>query len=189
VKFRNPPAGSKAGATDLARVFEDAGADALVFHPRTSPDVRTRPPVWEHIAQVKAAVRVPVFGNGNVFTPESCLRMLRLTGCDGVAVGRLAAARPWIFGEWTGVLGPDKELPVKTAKAMAELCVLHFDLRRALLRYRKWSAYFAANFRFGHYLWKQVRSAEDVPDALEKTLRFLAEGAEISAVPNANLFA
>ena len=67
VKFRTGWQDDPAPAVAMARRFEAAGADALTFHPRVAPDRRTRPPRWAYIAAVKQAVRIPVFGNGNVF--------------------------------------------------------------------------------------------------------------------------
>ncbi|MBI5894957.1 MAG: tRNA-dihydrouridine synthase family protein, partial [Desulfobacterales bacterium] len=102
VKFRTGWQDDPAIPVDLARRLEDAGADALTFHPRVAPDVRTRPARWEYIALVKAAVSIPVFGNGDVFDAQDCLKMLTTTGCDGVALGRLGIARPWSFAHWAG---------------------------------------------------------------------------------------
>jgi len=104
----------------LAKRFEDAGADALTFHPRIAPDRRTRPPKWQYIGMVKQAVSIPVFGNGNVFDAGDCLKMFETTGCDGVAIGRMAIARPWLFAEWTdGYLG-GPEIYLKSALRLAK---------------------------------------------------------------------
>ena len=102
VKLRTGWSDDPDAAVDLCRRLEDAGADLLTFHPRVAPDVRTRPPRWNYIRRVKEAVSIPVLGNGNVLHPDDCLRMLRETGCDGVSLGRLAAARPQVFAQWTG---------------------------------------------------------------------------------------
>ncbi|MBF0202327.1 MAG: tRNA-dihydrouridine synthase family protein, partial [Desulfamplus sp.] len=97
VKFRTGWDNSPEKSAEAASLFESAGADALVFHPRAAPDRRTRPPVWGHIKYVKEAVSIPVFGNGNIFNAEDCCKITMETGCDGVSLGRMAVAKPWIF--------------------------------------------------------------------------------------------
>jgi len=67
VKFRTGWDDNPQFAVDMAKRFEDAGADALTFHPRVAPDRRSRPPQWEIIKHVRQAVHIPVFGNGNLF--------------------------------------------------------------------------------------------------------------------------
>ncbi|MFO7496861.1 MAG: tRNA-dihydrouridine synthase, partial [Desulfobacterales bacterium] len=77
VKFRTGWIDDPRIATDLARSFENEGADALTFHPRVSPDRRSRPPKWEYIGAVKQAVHIPVFGNGDVFDCKDCRDQIR----------------------------------------------------------------------------------------------------------------
>ena len=101
VKFRTGWKDDPRPSIELAKRFEDAGADALTFHPRVAPDRRARPAKWEYIGRVKQSVSIQVFGNGDVFDENDCLNMLTSTGCDGVAIGRLAMAKPCIFAEWT----------------------------------------------------------------------------------------
>lgn len=160
VKFRTGWQDDPGPAVDLARRLEDAGVDALTFHPRTAPDVRTRPPRWEYIGLVKQAVHIPVIGNGNVFDAADCLRMLEHTGCDAVALGRIAIARPWVFGVWTGATDTIADY-LAGALRLLELTVEHFDPVRALRRYKQFASYLAANFAFGNTLFNRIRHAAD----------------------------
>ena len=172
----------------LAKRFEDAGADALTFHPRIAPDRRTRPPKWEYIGMVKQAVSIPVFGNGNVFDAGDCLKMFETTGCDGVAIGRMAIARPWLFAEWTdGYLGAP-EIYLKSALRLAELLEKHFDSQKALRRFKKFGFYFSANFKFGHTLFSGVQNAENMEKAKAFVYQFFETPPEIISRPNLNFF-
>jgi len=156
VKFRTGWSPDPQPAVDLARRFEDAGADCLVFHPRVAPDRRTQPPRRAHIGLVKAAVSIPVMGNGDVFTPEDCASLLDDTGCDGVSLGRIAVARPWVFAAWTGAVdddpdrnpGPWCEAPLALLDALARR---HGPVR-AVRMFGKFLVYLTANYTYGNAL-------------------------------------
>ncbi|MFB3827281.1 MAG: tRNA dihydrouridine synthase DusB [Bryobacteraceae bacterium] len=84
-------------ALELARMAGDCGLDAIALHPRTREQGYSGRAEWSRIAEVKAAVRLPVIGNGDIVTPEDAIRMVAETGCDGIMIGRAAASNPWIF--------------------------------------------------------------------------------------------
>jgi tRNA-dihydrouridine synthase B len=175
-------------AVDMARRFEAAGADALTFHPRVAPDRRSRPPRWEYIKMVKQAVSIPVFGNGNVFTDSDCLKMIESTGCDGVAVGRMALARPWLFAEWTDGYLCEPDIYLKSAIRLAGLLKQHFDLEKALRRFKRFSFYFAANFKFGHTFFTGIKNVNTMKAAEAFVHRFFHRPAEVVSRPNLNFF-
>ena len=187
VKFRTGWQDDPQPAVNLARRFEDAGADALTFHPRVAPDRRTRPPKWAYIAQVKQAVSIPVFGNGNVFSAEDCRTMLSSTSCDGVALGRLAIARPWIFAQWTGEFEPDRDIYESCALAMIDLLEKHFEPDLALRRLNRFFAYYASNFKFGHTLFARICKAQTSDDARQIMVDFYREAPETVRTPKITL--
>ena len=97
VKFRKGWDNGSANAVDFARVLEQAGAAALTVHGRTRAQMYAGRADWDLIREVKAAVSVPVTGNGDVFSGQDAAHMLRYTGCDLVMIGRGAFGDPWLF--------------------------------------------------------------------------------------------
>src|ERR1700761_7492919 len=84
-------------AVKMAKIAENCGLAAVALHPRTREQGYSGRADWTRIAQVKASVKIPVIGNGDVITPEDAVRMYRETACDAVMVGRAASYNPWIF--------------------------------------------------------------------------------------------
>jgi tRNA-dihydrouridine synthase B len=83
----------------IARIAEDNGIQALAIHGRTRADLYQGEAEHETVTAVKASIKIPVFANGDIDSPEQAARILRETGCDGVMIGRAAQGRPWIFDE------------------------------------------------------------------------------------------
>ena len=188
VKFRTGWRDDPRLAVDLARRFEKAGADALIFHPRVAPDRRSRPPRWEYIGLVKQAVRIPVFGNGDVFDRNDCHGIIEKTGCDGVALGRMAIARPWIFAQWTNGLKPGSNIFLEAALQLSGLLAKHYDPIQAIRRFKRFAFYFAANFKFGHLLYSRLLNAADMLQAEQVLQRFFEKSPEVFSRPNLNFF-
>ena len=186
VKFRTGWTDTPHHAVDLARRLEDSGVDALTFHPRVAPDIRTRPPKWEYIGRIKEVVSIPVIGNGNVFEPEDCLKMFKTTGCDAVAVGRMAITRPWLFAQWTLNFEPSKEIYKTIALQMSALLSKHFDPASALHRYKKFTQYFAANFRFGHTFYSLIQNVTHMTAIDTAVKYFFTPPPDLCKQPNQN---
>lgn len=86
-------------AVTLARMAEDLGVQALAVHGRTRACMYRGEAEYDTIAQVKQAVTIPVFANGDIDSGEKARQVLEHTGVDGLMIGRAAQGRPWIFRE------------------------------------------------------------------------------------------
>ncbi len=170
VKFRTGWKNDGRFAVDMARRFEDAGADALTFHPRVAPDRRNRPPRWELIGDVRQAVSIPVFGNGNIFTAQDGLRMIEQTQCQGLSVGRMAVARPWLFASWRDGFIPPEDIYYSTAMRFTRILERYYDDSYSVKLFKKFLPYFCANFKFGHSILKKLargRTIEEIRQILD----------------------
>ena len=93
-------------AVEVLKLAEDCGIEALTIHGRTRSDMFSGCADLRIIAEVKARARIPIIGNGDVFTPEDAARMFRETGVDGVMIGRGALSNPWLIRQaWDHING------------------------------------------------------------------------------------
>ena len=99
---------------ELAKAVEEAGAAAITVHGRTREDFYTGCADWEKIGEVVEAVHIPVFGNGDVVDGPTAARLMKETGCAGVAIGRAAWGNPWVFERVNTYLETGTILPPPT---------------------------------------------------------------------------
>lgn len=188
VKFRTGWQDNRDFAVDMAKRFEDAGADALVFHPRVAPDRRSRPPRWSHIAHVKKAVSIPVFGNGNIFDINDCTKIIEQTGCDGVSLGRIAVAKPWIAASFTREFTPGKHIYAYSAMEMTRLLLKYHDEHFAIKLFKKFVPYFSANFKFGHSICRKLIRGNSIHEIQKNIATIFKDTPETLERPNLNMF-
>ena len=113
--------------------------------------------------------------------------MLHSTGCAGVAIGRLAVARPWIFSQWGGGFKPDPDIFETCALAMIDLLEIHFDLATAMRRLSRFFSYYTANFKYGHTLYARMCKAKTPDDARTIFKTFYKQAPETVNSPKISL--
>ncbi len=149
VKMRSgflDPSGQE--ALRLGLLAQEEGLSAITVHGRTRAQGYSGKADWDAISLVKKAVRIPVFGNGDIFCPDDAKRMMELTECDGVAVGRGALGNPWIYaGISTLLSGKKPRLPSFAEKKRVALDHLKLEVKyegekMGVLRCRRIAAWY-----------------------------------------------
>jgi tRNA-dihydrouridine synthase B len=127
LKIRTGWDASNRNATRIARIAESAGIAALAIHGRTRACGFAGQAEYDTIAEVKAAVRIPVIANGDIASPRKAREVLARTGADALMVGRAAQGRPWIFREIDHYLATGEELPPPLASEIRRVLRSHLE--------------------------------------------------------------
>ncbi|GGI99578.1 tRNA dihydrouridine synthase DusB [Halopseudomonas pertucinogena] len=116
----------------IARIAEQSGIQALAVHGRTRSELYTGEAEYDTIAQIRQAISIPLFANGDIDSPEKARQVLDYTGADAVMIGRAAQGRPWIFREIDHYLRHGERLPEPGLSWQRDLLLQH---HQALLEF------------------------------------------------------
>lgn len=125
VKIRKGFDDASVNAVEIAKIAEACGVAAVAVHGRTREQFYSGKADWDIIRRVKEAVRIPVIGNGDVFTAEDAKRLVDTTGCDGIMVARGAKGNPWIFREITEYLDTGRKAERPSVRELKEMILRH----------------------------------------------------------------
>ena len=125
VKIRKGFDEQNQNALEVAKIVENAGADAICVHGRLRSQFYSGFADWDIIKAVKQAVKIPVIGNGDVTDLESYQKIREHTGCDAVMIGRAAQGNPWIFREISEFIKTGKKPEPPTIDERFTIALLH----------------------------------------------------------------
>lgn len=166
-------------AVPVARIAEDCGVEAIAVHGRTRLQGFSGRARWDVIQQVKASVRIPVIGNGDVMTPLDAQALQAQTGCDAVMIGRAASSNPWIFrqmadyfrtGCYTEPTDTDRYEMIRTYYRM----LVEEETPGAIGKMKQFASWFTHGVRNGAELRRRVQGAVDTRQVLDLVDDFFA---------------
>ncbi|MDE6124405.1 MAG: tRNA dihydrouridine synthase DusB [Eubacterium sp.] len=175
---------SSINAVQMAEILEKNGAAAIAVHGRTRKEMYSGSVDYEIIKSVKAAVGIPVIGNGDVVDAQSAAIMLEKTNCDAVMIGRGAMGNPWVFQQINAYINDCIVVPLPTLTEKMTVMLQHI---RKIIEYkgeytamreaRHHAAYYTKGLRGGAKFRAEMGSLESLEQLEEITYRIIKENA------------
>lgn len=161
-------------APELAKRLEDAGAAAIAVHGRTRNQFYSGHADWSVISKVKQAVKIPVIGNGDVFSGEDAMRMISETGCDFVMIARGALGNPWIFAEANALWRGEKPPSLPQEHDKINMIKEHFSMLReekgdyvAIREMRKQAGWYLKGMKGAAAMRRQINTVTEADEFFE----------------------
>ncbi len=169
-------------AVQMAEILEKNGAAAIAVHGRTRKEMYSGSVDYEIIKAVKAAVGIPVIGNGDVVDAQSAAVMLEKTNCDAVMIGRGALGNPWVFQQINAYLNDCIVVPLPTLTEKMTVMLQHIKKiieykgeYTAMREARHHAAYYTKGLRGGAKFRAEMGSLESLEQLEEITYRIIKE--------------
>ncbi len=164
-------------SVQVGKMAEDIGINAIAFHPRTRVQGFSGHSDWNLIGELKAALKIPVIGNGDIVTPEDAFRMKRETGCDGVMIGRGALSNPWIFRQiyelesGLPTTQPDVAAKYQLIKSYFQL-LFEEETPGAIGKMKQFASWFTHAIPYGAALRKSIFESQTESEVMDRIEEF-----------------
>lgn len=165
---------------DTGYIAQEEGCAAISLHARTAAQMYAGIANWSAIKNLKSKLKhIPVLGNGDIFTAQNALDMLKFTNCDGIVIGRGCLGRPWLFQDLNNIfnnntvsdLKPDLNQVINIMLRHLDYMISWFGEKSALLKFRKEACYYLKGFKNStkiKTIIMQVTSYTELQDLLYK---------------------
>jgi nifR3 family TIM-barrel protein len=189
VKIRSGWSEDTRNPVEIALRCQDAGAMALTLHARSRTQMYSGHANWDEIAAVKAALDIPVIGNGDVWTGADAKRMRDHTACDGIMIARGSHGAPWIFGQARAALEgrpvPADPDPVERFRIVIEHARLAIawetDEQKAMVEFRKHLGWYTKGLPNGRLLRQELFAVTRIEEAERLLEGYLEQTQEVAA--------
>ncbi len=167
-KFRSGWTAEEINAPTFAKVLESAGASMLTVHGRTRSQFYSGKADYDVIKQVKENVRIPVIANGDICSGEDAVRVLKITGADGVMIGRAALGHPWILRQIYATLKGEKIPDAPSAEEQKQVLLRHlqymidyYGCPRAIYHFRKHICWYVSGMQGASVFRAKINTVQD----------------------------
>jgi tRNA-dihydrouridine synthase B len=158
VKMRTGWSPENRNGVRIARIAEEAGIMALAVHGRTRECGYKGQAEYATIREIKSSVGIPVFANGDIDTPIKAAEVLRVTGADGIMIGRNAQGQPWLFEQMSSYLQKKVHVPTPSIAVQRDIILAHLDTM-----HRFYGEHYGVRVARKHLTWycRRIRNAEE----------------------------
>jgi nifR3 family TIM-barrel protein len=157
-------------------IAQEEGCAAVTLHARTAAQLYSGHADWTAIGELKNTLRIPVFGNGDIWEAADALRMMRQTRCDGIVVGRGCLGRPWLFQDLSAMYDGRRPDAAPNVGRVVEIMLEHakrqaawLGERSGVIAFRRQAAWYTKGLRasaaFRHLLM-QIDSLSGLASAV-----------------------
>lgn len=178
-------------AVEIAKIAEASGISMITVHGRTRAQGYTGKANWATIGKVKAAVKIPVLGNGDVLTADHAKQMQEVSGCDGVMIGRGGLGNPWLFKQIHERLFEGKEPVPPTLEERINTVLEHMDLevfyegeQKAVFHMRRIGSWYIAGITNAAFYRGELVRCMTIQQIRDVLLKALTQSKEFNVVPS-----
>lgn len=177
VKIRKGFDDTSINAVEMAHIAQESGAAMVTVHGRTREQYYHGKADWNIIRQVKAAVSIPVIGNGDIDSPEAAKAIFQQTGCDGIMIGRGLQGNPWLIAQILyGSLKPTLEEVVDMILRHARMQIEFSGEYLGIRQMRKHVAWYTTGYPGSSKLRGMVNQVESMAELEELLGQYAGQG-------------